>query len=211
MSSSNIRRTELSTKTESSEALKQLSNGGISVSEISHTYVDPLCDDYPYPEQPVYSGEITYTEDAMWGTGREYPIKFQYRTEAEILILNSDVDVPLESIITRLNQSAPEEVKIYRNLTPSREKLWNFFESADRIIDLFVLDESGRKVSKEEIEAEGDRPTDLYPIEDATVVFKTEEGGIVVQYEQGSLHIKSDWGKASEYIVQLFERDVISD
>lgn len=210
MSSSNIRRTNLTDKAISTELIEQFSNGGISISEINSTQVASLCENYPYPEQLVYSGEIIYTEDGMWGTGREYPIKFQYRTESDLLILNLDVDASLDDIIDQLNQSAPEDVKIYRNLTVSREKLWKFFRSADKMIDIYVLDERGQKVPKEEIKERDEEPLHFYPIEDATVIFTEGQEQIVVQYERGNLSINSSWSDASEYIVQLFERDVIT-
>lgn len=212
MSSSSIRRTRLPDSNQSPELLEQFSNGGILVKSFNRKSTSNLCDNYPFEGQDVYRGELSYEEESMWGTGREIPIQFEYRTESEMFILSIDVDVPsVDDIIRRLNSAAPEGVRIYRNLTVNREALWRFFQGADRVIEISVLNDRGEEVPFDEVE-DADRSDVIgsYPVEDATVVFSRGSEQILVQYESGSLNVNSDWEYATEYVVQLFERDVIA-
>lgn len=210
MSSSSIRRTKLPEG--SPELLEQLSNGGITVEKFNHKSVSALCEDYPFSNQAVYYGELAYEEESMWGTGRTIPIYFEYRTDSEMFILNFDVDVPsVDDIIRRLNSAAPDGVRIYRNLTVNREALWQFFRGADKVMDVSVLNDRGEEMPFEELK-DTDREDVIgsYPVEDATVIFTHGDEQILVHYESGSLNVNSNWEFATEYVVQLFERDVIA-
>lgn len=213
MSSSSIRRTRLPDSNESPELLEQLSNGGISVEAFDNKPVSVLCEDYPFDGQTIYYGDLIYDEESKWGTGRTIQIHFEYRSKSEMFILNFDVDVPsVKDIISHLNNSAPSGVRISRNLTVNREALWQFLKGSDKVIDISVLDDHGEEVSFDKLEdVTREGAIGSYPVEDATVVFSHSDEQIVVQYNSGSLNVNSDWEHATEYIVQLFERDVIAE
>lgn len=213
MSSSSIRRTKLPDYEGSPELLEQLSNGGISVKDFHHKSVSPLCENYPFGSQTVYRGELSYEEESMWDTGRTIPIDFEYRTESEMFILNFDVDIPsVDDIIKRLNTAAPNGVRIHQNLTVNRQSLWKFLQGADKIIDISIINDHGEEVPFDELETTSKSEIiGSHPVEEATVTFSYGDEQILAHYESGSLNINSDWEQATEYIVQLFERDVIAD
>lgn len=213
MSSSSIRRTRLPDSDKSPELLAKISNGGISVKSFRENEVRELCERYPFTNQTIYCGEMVYEEESgpSWSSGRTIEMHFEYRSASEMFIIQLDVDVPsIENIITRINSSTPEGVKISRNLTVNREALWDFLEGADKIIDISIINEYGKEVPFDELESESREDViGSYPVEHATVIFSHAGEQIPVQYDNGSLHVDSDWDEAREYVVQLFERDVI--
>jgi len=215
MGSSSLRRTRIPDNGQRFRELSGLSTNGICLSDVDERTVSGLCDKYPFDEQSAYSGVIEYSEDAMWGGGRDIELEFEFRDQSNLFILYTEVDLPsVESVIKKLNALSSDNVKIYRSLTVHRERLWDFLHNADKIIELTLIGDQGTEISFEELSSEP-RDTELeieqYPIEAATVVFSYDGEQILARYTDGTLSVHSDVSEATEYIVQLFERDVIAE
>jgi hypothetical protein len=95
-----------------------------------------------------------------------------------------------------------------------RERLWEFLQNADKIIDLTLIGDQGTEISFEEMGSGLNDPElelEQYPIESATVVFSYKGEQILTRYTDGTLSVHSDVSEGREYLVQLFERDVIAE
>lgn len=215
MGSSSLRRTRIPGNGQRFRKLADLSTNGFSLSAVDERTVSSLCEDYPFDGQSAYSGFIKYSEEAMWGGGRDIELEFEFRDQSNLFILDTEVDLPsVESVIQKLNSLSSEDVKIYRSLTVHRERLWDFLNNADKIIDLTLIGNQGTEISFEELDSEihnSEFEIEQYPIESATVVFSYEGERILTRYTDGTLSVHSDVSEATEYLVQLFERDVIAD
>lgn len=213
MGSSSLRRTSLPSDERSPELLKSLSTDQLNITNIQEREVSSLCVDYPFAGQLVYTGELHFEERGMFGGGRDLTLGVEFRADSEMLLLESEVDLPsIDTILDHLNQASPSEIHVYHNLTVNREALWDFLIGADQILELTVLSEYGEEQQLNEFEEE--RKQEIIgksPIEAATVAFSSGQHRILVQYNAGRLTVNSDWDDATEYAVQRFERDVIVD
>jgi len=139
-------------------------------------------------------------------------LEFEYRDGSNLFILELNTDVSsIDRIINTIVDVFPRQFTIYRNLHASEDLLWEFFEQADSIIEIQVLDD-GQEVPYQELNEI--QPTDVignYAIERAEVGFVVEDHQIVVRYQQRDLQIKTDWEDGREYILQLFEREVLAE
>lgn len=213
MGSSSLRRTRLPSGDQSQELLESLSTDQLNISNLEERSVSSLCDDYPFPGQTVFTGDLHFREEGVFGGGRALTLGIEFRAGSDMLLLESEVDIPsLNTILDHLNQAAPNDIQVYHNLTVNREALWDFLRDADQIIELSVLSSEGEEQQLNDFES--DRKQELVgqaPIEAATVAFNVDSHRILVQYNAGRLTINSDWEDATEYTVQRFERDVIDD
>lgn len=211
MGSSSLRRTQLPSENHSTELLESLSTDQLNVTNIEERTAPSLCEDYSFDGQTVYSGDLHYQEQGVLGGGRELTLGIEFRAESEMLLLESEVDIPsLDTILDHLNQAAPNGVCVYHNLTVNREALWDFLRGADQIIELSVLSNEGEEQQLNEFDSEQKQEIiGRAPIEAATVSFHTDSHQILVHYNAGRLTVNSDWKDATEYAIQRFERDVI--
>lgn len=210
MASSSLRRTKIPGNGHRFEKLSKRSSDGFTLTSVDQQTVRSLCDRYPFSGQTIYRGTIQYREEAELGGGREIEIQFEFRDQSSLFILESDVDIPsVESIISRLNALSPNEFIIYRSLTVHRERLWTFLQEADQLIEVTLIDEHGEKVDSGELDLNHPENIQQHPIESATIAFDYGGEQIVTRYTDGTLSIHSDNPEAREYIIQLFERDVL--
>lgn len=211
MAQSNLRRTKLPNEGNSKHLLSELSSEHLSVHGFEEYSVAALCDEYPFDGQTVYAGELHYKEDGMWDTGRALTLGFELRNQSRLFILESDMDFATDSLINDINETVSSDIRIYRNLTVNRERLWNFLRSADKVLDISILSGQGEERPFDELE--GASKADIvgkYPIEGATVAYQYQDQQIVVRYRNGSVTVQCDWNEATEYIIQIFERDVLN-
>lgn len=191
--------------------LSGLTASDISINGISTSRITPVCDDYPFNHQMRYTGTIVYEEDPEYGRGRVLEFDFEARSDSGLLIIRSDVDVAIENIIGQINTATAPEFRIYRRISPHRDALWSFIQRANTVVEITLLDESGREVSLETLEQKENRQDIIgeYPIEDATFSYTFRGNNILVKYTAGSLQIDAEDPDSVEYIIQLFEREVI--
>lgn len=214
MGSSSLRRTRVPGNGQRFRKLSELSTNGFSLSDVDERTISSLCEEYPFDGQSAYGGLIEYSEDAMWGGGRDVELEFEFRDQSNLFILDTEVDLPsVESVIQKLNALSSDDVKIYRSLTVHRDRLWDFLNNADKLIELTLIGKHGTEISFEELSTELHEPEleiEQYPIESATVVFSYRDEQVLTRYTDGTLSVHSDVSNATEYLVQLFERDVIA-
>jgi hypothetical protein len=190
--------------------ISSLETAQITINSIRERHASPFCEDYPFEDQPIYSGNLVYHEESEFGGSRDIECTYQYRTGSGLFVLQSEVDLPLERVIQEINSVAPDNFHIYRNLSPKRESLWEFISSSDRVIEISFLNELGEEADVEEFEdMDLAEVANNYPIDTATAVYEHNGRQILVRYTGGSIVVDTDDPDANEYIIQLFERDVI--
>lgn len=209
MATSNLRRANQSEQSEESAQRKD-SPELVDIVEIESERVVPVCEDYPF-EQDRHVGTATYIEPSEFTPGREIEIEFEYRDESELLRLELKTDV--DSVNKIFEEIAPilgSGLEVYHNIHAPEDALWDFLMEANRILEITVFDE-GYEVPYDDIE--GVPREDVigeYAIESATVGFNHDGHQIVVQFTGGKLQIETDWDAGREYILQLFEREVLA-
>ena len=189
--------------------LSGLTTREVYINGIDSETVETECPNYPFEGQIRYSGTISYNEKPEFGKGRELEFEFQARSQSGLLIIRSEVDASLENILGQVNEATEPDFRIYRRLSPQRKSLWRFIQEADSVIEVTVINEQGEEVTLEEIDEDRDKVIGDYPIEDAIISYKYENENILIKYTSGSLQIDANGSDATEYIIQLFERDVI--
>lgn len=209
MSASNLRKAtdiDLSQLPEPPESADSLFS---SIEYAVHS-VDPLVNEYPY-EQKKWVGSFEYSEPSKYTPGRSIHVDFEYRDESQILILNPESSLQdIQSLYDQFSMLLGAESRVYRNLHAPEDALWEFLESADAILEIKVTTKEGISpyddVSGKTVEEVVGRES----IHSATVRFAYEREPILVRYLSGSLQIESEHGDGREYIIQRFERDVLS-
>lgn len=193
--------------------ISSLGDAQITINSIHERLATPLCENYPFKDQPIYFGDLVYHEKSEFGNSRDIECNYQYRTDSGLFVLRSEVDLPLERVVQKINSVAPDEFHIYRNLSPKRESLWKFItKSSNRVIEISFLNERGEETEAEEFKnMELAEVANNYPIDTATAVYEHNGQQILVRYTGGSLVVDTDDSDANEYIIQLFERDVIQN
>lgn len=220
------------------DILSSLSHERITLTEIRERNADTLIDDYPFDGQLILYGNLEYEEEYEEDVDPRYRRtvegSFEFRTQSEMFILRMDTDMPRpDTIIRDLNAMLAQELKIYHNLFVNSECLWDFFNQASEILELTVLIE-GREHSLDEAfdfrlddtevtlaeledlhggEVEGvsiDEIVGSYPVQRAKVVFEYDGSSFIVKYTEGSLSIRNASEEHNEYVIQLFERDVLA-
>ena len=192
--------------------ISSFENSDISIDSIEKKSASPLCNNYPFQDQPVYYGNLIYHERSEFGGSRDIKCEYQYRTGSGLFALQSEVDTVLEQVIEKINSVASDEFHIYRNLSPRRGVLWNFISNSNRVIEISFLNEKGQETQADEFNnIELAEIASNYPIDTATAVYKHGNKEILVRYTGGSIVVDTDDPEANEYIIQLFERDVIQN
>lgn len=208
MSVTNLRRSG-SLDSEWLESLEEDGYNGVNVDDVNRNFV-PIIDPHPYPNQVIITGTVNYREESDYTQGRDISVEFELRTGSRLLIFEYETDIPSLSPVTeQLVEITDDSLKIYHNLHAPEDSLWNFLLASDRVVDIKVLDE-GKAVPYREVE---EVPTQdvigKYSIESASVGFQYEGENILVTYQNGNLQIESDHERAREYIIELFEREVL--
>jgi len=211
MAETNLRKASASTE-HLEDSLRGGSQGQISIDAVDSKVVEPLVDQYPFASQEIVRGQLTYEEESEYTAGRTIPINFEFRTGSNLFLTEVQTDISsIDSVTTQLVEATSNVLTVYRNLHAPEDALWDFLTTADRILEITVLDE-GEEVQYDEVD--GVARADVvgeYAIENASVGFVKEGNEIFVKYRSGSLQIETEWDSGREYIIQLFEREVLSN
>jgi len=193
----------------SEEGLSNLSNSNLELEHWSRQPVEPLDEDYPF-DQDSFTAQFTYYEPSEYTSGREIKLNLEYRLQSQLLLVELHTDLSLDPVFNELSHASGASDRIYHNLHAPEDQLWSFIMEADRTLDIHVLDD-GNEVPYREVE---DTPVQdvigEYAIEYAQVGFVREGHEIAVTYESGRLQIETDWNDGREYILQVFEREVLT-
>ncbi|KYH24010.1 hypothetical protein HAPAU_40890 [Halalkalicoccus paucihalophilus] len=191
--------------------LPETSTENLSIEFVESEPAEPLCENYPFDQQ-IHKGTAIYKEPSQYTSGRNISLDFEFRDGSNLLIIELKTDVTsIDSIYSSLADIVPTEITIYRNLHAAEDSLWDFFSQADRILKIHVLD-NGFEVPYQEIEGvDKEDVIGNYAIETATVGFQYQDESILVKYDQGKLQIEASSEEGREYIIQVFEREVLAD
>jgi len=192
------------------ERLEGIGHGDFRIESANRREWDVLIEDHPYPDQTVVDGTAIYNEPSTYTGGREIQVDFEIRAGSRLFLMEIETDVQsLDSITNGFSQAAGEDLRLFQNLHAPEDALWSFLNQADRVMEITVLDD-GTEVPYQEVE--GVDPQDVigeYAIERARVGCRHDGESILVDYNGGSLQIETDWENGREYIIQLFEREVL--
>lgn len=200
-------------------SLPSLSDGQLVITSVEVTGVDPLIEAYPFSSQQILEAQFKYetTNPFDESIKRVYSGELTFRSGSNIILVSTESDTPSSGeIVQKLGQILPENVDIYPGLLPSRQAIWNFIDEADKILQVEILYE-GELRSHDQIE--GLNITDIagnYIVERADLIFKKNNQNILVTYADESLNIQNqnkedESNNETEYITQLFEREVINE
>lgn len=210
MATTDLRRADLATLPADSGGF-DIQSPDIDLEEWVQEPVSALVEDYPFSQDRIVA-TLQYHEPSQYTPGREIPIRIEYRTGSRLLLVDCPTDLSsLQPLLTAFEDIPADSGTIYRSLHAPEDKLWSFIESADRILEITVLVD-GQEVPYQEVE---DVPvTEVigeYAIESAEVGFVHDDHQVLVSYQEGRLQVNTDWDEGREYILQLFEREVLAD
>lgn len=189
-----------------------------SIDSVERLKAQAYCDDYPFAGQVLISGSFTYTEPGRRGYEPEALGWFEYRSASNLFLLQiKQAHLDPETVREELDAAIDAPVDIDGMKTVSRECLWNFFDRADEINEITVRDRGGEStlhsvlLSGESLDESGNLVAENRFIKSAKAKYIEPNSGqpIIVKYSVGELNIPHDPARAREYVIQLFEREVI--
>jgi hypothetical protein len=175
--------------------------------------VEVMVDDYPFPDQTIFEGNFRYERgrvgtDVATGT-------YQIRSGSGLLILRKESGrIHPDDVATAISDEVDGDIEIHDSIILNREGLWIFIDSADTKMEIEVLTPIGEVRGLDELQEEEELSYEDvfgdYPVNHARIFFSPNDGeSIEVVYANDTLSIGSSSDNAHEYVIQLFERDVI--
>lgn len=211
MAQTNLRKAHASTD-QIEDSIRGGSQDQVTIQSVTSTTVEAIINQYPFPNQEIIRGRLSYEEESEYTSGRTIPVDFEFRTDSGLFLIDIKTDIAsIDSVTTQLAEATSHALKIYRNLHAPEDALWDFIMAADRILEIKVLND-GEEVRYSEIE--GVNQEDVvgkYAIENASVGFVNQGYEVFVKYRGGSIQVETEWEKGREYIIQMFEREVFSE
>jgi hypothetical protein len=167
--------------------------------------------DYPFEGQKVRTGKLIY-QMKKWKEPDTVPTfaDFQYRTQSGLFIIIPGRSNPSpDKLVREINDLMSEDSKISPIRPLPRTGLFDFISNADQISEIvFVGPEGVRRWS--ELQNLDTIDKKKYSIRSAELVFDHDGRQIIVDYSGGTLNIPQATENGREYIIQRFERDVLS-
>lgn len=192
------------------ESLKEGSHDNLRIDCVEIRDWSPIISDHPFPEQTIVDGVAIYDEPSTFTEGREIKVDFEIRTGSRLILFEYQTDLSsLEPVTEQLRQVVDDNLSIYHSLHAPEDALWDFLTTANRIIEIDVLN-NGAEVPYSEVE--NTPVADVignFAISQAKVGFDYNNEQILVSFREGKLQIESDIEESREYIIQLFEREVL--
>lgn len=176
--------------------------------------VNVQVDEFPYDEAFVFQGDFRYERgrvgtDTATGT-------YQVRVHSGLLIIRKETGtIHPDDIMEAISEAVNGDIEVHDSIILNREGLWKFLDSADDRMNIEVLSPIGEVKSIQELNEEEELTYEdvkyKYPIKSARVFFCPSESTapIEVEYANDTLSVGDADDEAHEYIIQLFERDVI--
>lgn len=209
MSVTNLRRTG-NLAAQLAEGLPEGRHGQLEIGEISDVEWTPAVSDHPFADQRVYEGTALYHEPSEYTAGRDIEVTFELRTGSQLILVESETDLPsIDDITAQLRAATGERFDVYRSLHAPEDALWDFLTSANRVLEITVLDD-GLEVPYQEVDgAPVEEVIGEYAISRAQVSIEHDTDQMLVTYRDGTLQVESDWDGGRDYIIDLFEREVL--
>lgn len=207
----------------SPDTAEEHSTDGLTLYNIGLSPVEILLQDedkYPYPSQEIVKGRFEFEHEDYLGKSTAKGT-FELRTESQLFILGKEAgSASIDDITARMDEAldavVDSEVEIHAQLHSNVEDLWGFILNSSWGREIKVLGNAGEIKPVEALldDEDNEQIEDIagrYPVVEADLVFEVPWGGAVnVLYDNGHLEISTDDPDAHEFVIQLFERDVIS-
>lgn len=185
----------------------------LSLAPPDSSTVEVMIDEYPFSDQTIFEGDFRYERgrvgtDVAMGT-------YQIRSGSGLLILRKESgNIHPDDVANAVSDEVDGDIEIHDSIILNREGLWRFIDSADTRMGIEVLTPIGEVRGLDELQEEEDLSYEDvfgdYPVNHARIFFPTnDEKSIEVVYANETLSIGSSSDDAHEYVIQLFERDVI--
>lgn len=187
---------------------------------ISVSGVPELSDveNYPFADQEVFHGRFQLANSHPFKELSPYQVDFYYRTSSGLFLVevtNGQTNDIAKNALRKIQSALPSEVKIEPGINEAREPLWSFIDSAESDINEINVIDRGEVYNWNELE-EVDREEVAYnyKIWSADLTFtRTVDGetrNINVTYESDTLSIATSEADDREYVLQIFEREVMA-
>ena len=183
----------------------------IRVKSADTSHASASCDNYPYENQKIISGTISYLTETWDETIQYKEGEYEYRSASGLFLLSSPSSgwPPSEEIFSSINELLDENAQIEPVRPLDRKSLWDFFTTADQIQEIIFIDSEGDSKEYTEVEEHGQAPVYSAVLVRADVSFDYKSSTITVHYNRGDVQIPRVSEDAREYVLQLFERDVV--
>jgi hypothetical protein len=186
----------------------------LTLSAPEESTVEIRVENYPYDEPLVFKGNFRY-ERGRVGTDTARGT-YQIRSHSGLLVIRKESgSIHPDDVTDAISNAVNGDIEIHDTIILNREGLWSFVDSANKRMEIEVLTPMGEVRSLSELqEEEGleyENVSYSYPIESARVFFKppNTDVSIEVEYANDTLSVGAADDEAHEYVIQLFERDVI--
>lgn len=200
---------------------EDLSGGRLSITPIESRDAIGRLEDYPdeFEGQTIISGNISYEQKGRKGFTVSKTGTYQYRMGSGLFLLNIKGYNPTpEAVFEEINKQSSSENGVHQFKDFSRQSLWKFFSNASQIQEISLLGhpeaESLIDLSKlDELEEEElDQIAKRYPVKLAKLAFEDPDTSevIILKYRDGSFELPGASEEGVEYVIQLFERDVVA-
>lgn len=187
-------------------------NGEISDITIEEESASARIEGYEFDGQRILYGEFTFHEQHAFGDSQTSTrVEFMYRADSQLFVLNTgQSDERDGEILREINGRLSEDNRIYPGINCSRQNVWQFIQAASNIGRVRVIDDK-EVVDKDELELSEEELIDKM-VWDAELFFENPETGEekLVIYDEESLFVDVSSLRDMEYILQIFEQNLLS-
>lgn len=200
---------------------KDLSGDRLSITSIESRDAIGRLENYPseFEGQTILSGAISYEQKGRKGFTLSKTGRYEYRVKSGLFLLSIKGRNPTpEAVFEEINKQSDSKNGVRRFKDFSRQSLWKFFSNASQIQEISLL---GHPDAESIIDLSNLQEMDdeklkqiakKYPIKQAKLAFEDPNTGeiIILKYRDGSFDLPQASREGVEYVIQLFERDVVA-
>ncbi|GGK56628.1 hypothetical protein [Haloarcula sebkhae] len=161
---------------------------------------------YPFSGQQIIRGEYKYESNPRFGSPETSEGSLQIRTGSGLMLVRTERDRPKPSkIVSAIEETLNGGFEIGGSFVPNQQKVWDFIDAANKVIDLKVYTPHGEVKRAEEI-ASGN--VEQFSPKIADIRFDHNGESVEVEYRDNRLSINSDNEELREYVIQIFESTI---
>lgn len=190
----------------------------IELGSLNEYRKEPIVDNYPFDEVLILEGSFEYRYGRI-GTDTAEGL-YQIRPNSGLLVVRKERgNANLGDVVDAVSESIENGITVHERFLSGIEFFWNLIGSADEGMseDIEVRTPVGKVKSLRELkEEEGLTREDIkydYPVESARLFFTPPHQDISVEltYANDTISISATDDKEYEYVLQIFERDVLEE
>jgi hypothetical protein len=200
----------------------------LEISSVNRRHATPVIEEYPYPQQIILSGEFVYHQKGRKGFSPTVNGTYEYRSASGIFLLQvQQNNMDVKKIFEEINSATSEITEIRQITAINRRSLWNFFDEADQVVNAKIRGKKGERSLRSEIRETSESDSESseigtyelrenlkeYLLVSAKAKFTSPESEepFIIKYNKGRFEIPIEPEDGVEYVIQLLERDVISE